>query len=84
MSHLEPEFYFSADHITFSAQYLEFKLAEMSTRLVASRLLVRRAAVALQNKDPDFVAACSMAKLFATEECTQVLQYDIDWLTCTV
>ncbi|XP_042330949.1 isobutyryl-CoA dehydrogenase, mitochondrial [Sceloporus undulatus] len=50
-------------------QYLQFQLAEMATRLVASRLMVRNAARALQEEREDAVALCSMAKLFATDEC---------------
>ncbi|XP_025320636.1 isobutyryl-CoA dehydrogenase, mitochondrial isoform X1 [Canis lupus baileyi] len=50
-------------------QYLQFKLADMATRLVASRLIIRNAAVALQEEREDAVALCSMAKLFATDEC---------------
>ncbi|XP_054650158.1 isobutyryl-CoA dehydrogenase, mitochondrial [Dunckerocampus dactyliophorus] len=53
-------------------QFLQFKLAEMATKLVASRLLVREAAVALQEARPDAVALCSMAKLFATDECFNI------------
>lgn len=53
-------------------QFLQFRLAEMATRLVASRLLVRQAAVALQENRPDAVSLCSMAKLFATDECFAV------------
>ncbi|GAB5577267.1 isobutyryl-CoA dehydrogenase [Prionailurus iriomotensis] len=52
-----------------SNQYLQFKLADMATRLVASRLIIRSAAVALQEEREDAVALCSMAKLFATDEC---------------
>ncbi|XP_063063387.1 isobutyryl-CoA dehydrogenase, mitochondrial [Engraulis encrasicolus] len=52
-----------------SNQFLQFKLAEMATKLVASRLLVREAARALQEGRPDSVALCSMAKLFVTDEC---------------
>ncbi|XP_026779823.3 isobutyryl-CoA dehydrogenase, mitochondrial isoform X1 [Pangasianodon hypophthalmus] len=52
-----------------NSQFLQFKLAEMATKLVASRLLVRQAAVALQENRPDAVSLCSMAKLFATDEC---------------
>ncbi|XP_066518663.1 isobutyryl-CoA dehydrogenase, mitochondrial isoform X1 [Hoplias malabaricus] len=55
-----------------SSQFLQFKLAEMATRLVASRLLVRQAAVALQEDRPDAVSLCAMAKLFATDECFSV------------
>ncbi|KAJ6656078.1 hypothetical protein lerEdw1_004484 [Lerista edwardsae] len=50
-------------------QYLQFQLAEMATRLVAARLMVRNAAQALQGEREDAVALCSMAKLFATDEC---------------
>ncbi|XP_053729151.1 isobutyryl-CoA dehydrogenase, mitochondrial [Synchiropus splendidus] len=53
-------------------QFLQFKLAEMATKLVASRLLVREAATALQENRPDAVALCSMAKLFATDECFNI------------
>lgn len=53
-------------------QYLQFKLADMATRLVASRLMIRSAAVALQEEREDAVALCSMAKLFATDECFAV------------
>ncbi|XP_070256158.1 isobutyryl-CoA dehydrogenase, mitochondrial isoform X1 [Myotis yumanensis] len=52
-----------------SGKYLQFKLADMATRLVASRLMVRSAAVALQEEREDAVALCAMAKLFATDEC---------------
>ncbi|XP_029428560.1 isobutyryl-CoA dehydrogenase, mitochondrial isoform X2 [Rhinatrema bivittatum] len=52
-----------------SNQYLQFKLAEMATRLVAARLMVRNAACSLQEGRGDAVALCSMAKLFATDEC---------------
>ena len=44
----------------------------MATELVASRMLVRNAAIALENKHPDTVALCSMAKYFATETCFNV------------
>lgn len=44
----------------------------MATQLLASRLIVRNAARALDNSDPSSVALCSMAKLFATEECFKV------------
>uniref|UniRef100_A0A3Q3QQW9 short-chain 2-methylacyl-CoA dehydrogenase n=1 Tax=Monopterus albus TaxID=43700 RepID=A0A3Q3QQW9_MONAL len=55
-----------------NSQFLQFKLAEMATRLVASRLLVREAATALQENRPDAVSLCSMAKLFATDECFNI------------
>ena len=57
-------------------QYLQFRLAEMATQLVASRLMIRNAAIALDSKDPNAVSLCSMAKLFATEECFKVCTYN--------
>ena len=56
----------------FSPQYIQFKLAEMATSLVTSRLVVREAARALDNKSGSAVSLASMAKLFATERCFQV------------
>ncbi|XP_046891453.1 isobutyryl-CoA dehydrogenase, mitochondrial [Hypomesus transpacificus] len=53
-------------------QFLQFKLAEMATKLVASRLMVRQAAVSLQENRADAVALCSMAKLFVTDECFDI------------
>lgn len=53
-------------------QYLQFKLAEMATQLMCSRLVVRNAATALQTKHKDTVTLCSMAKLFATEQCFHI------------
>ncbi|XP_072320325.1 isobutyryl-CoA dehydrogenase, mitochondrial [Eucyclogobius newberryi] len=53
-------------------QYLQFQLAEMATKLTASRLMVREAAKALQEGRSDAVSLCSMAKLFATDECFSI------------
>jgi len=44
----------------------------MFTKLVASRLLVRKAAIALDQNAKDTVTLCSMAKLFATDTCFDV------------
>lgn len=72
------------DPVWFSSplalQYLQFKLADMATRLVASRLMIRNAAVALQEEREDAVVLCSMAKLFATDECFAVRD-DAFWLS---
>lgn len=51
----------------------------MATRLVASRLVIRSAAAALQEGREDAVTLCSMAKLFATDECFVVS--DALWLS---
>jgi alkylation response protein AidB-like acyl-CoA dehydrogenase len=48
-------------------QALQFKLADMSTELEAARLMVRRAADALDKRDPQATKLCAMAKRFATD-----------------
>ena len=60
-------------------QGLQFKLADMETQLEAARLMVRRAAAALDGGDPGATRlCCAMAKRFATdagfEVANQVLQ----------
>ncbi len=48
-------------------QGLQFKLADMETELEAARLMVRRAAAALDAGDPAASRLCAMAKRFATD-----------------
>ncbi len=48
-------------------QALQFKLADMATELEAARLMVRRAAAALDAGRPDATRLCAMAKRFATD-----------------
>jgi alkylation response protein AidB-like acyl-CoA dehydrogenase len=48
-------------------QGLQFRLADMETDLEAGRLMVRRAAAALDAKDPSATRLCAMAKRFATD-----------------
>ncbi|UUM32406.1 acyl-CoA dehydrogenase family protein [Vibrio japonicus] len=59
-------------------QALQFKLADMTTELVAARQLVRLAASKLDKHSPDATAYCAMAKRFATDVgfkvCDQALQ----------
>merc|ERR1719309_377675 len=54
-------------------QHNQFQLAKMSTKLVASRAMVRNAARALDSQHPDAVQLCAMAKLFATENCFEIV-----------
>ena len=51
---------------------VRFALAEMATKLEASRQMLWRAARALDDKDPDHVELCAMAKMFVTETCWDV------------
>jgi isobutyryl-CoA dehydrogenase len=59
-------------------QALQFKLADMATELAAARLMVWRAAAALDRSAADATLACAMAKRFATdvafEVCNDALQ----------
>jgi alkylation response protein AidB-like acyl-CoA dehydrogenase len=48
-------------------QGLQWRLADMATDLDAARLMVRRAAHALDIKDPAATRYCAMAKRFATD-----------------
>src|SRR3546814_8976238 len=48
-------------------QALRFKLADMATDLEASRLMVHRAAAALDGRLPDATMLSAMAKCFATD-----------------
>ncbi len=48
-------------------QSIQFKLADMQTELAAARLMVQRAAAALDNGDPAATQFSAMAKRFATD-----------------
>ena len=53
-------------------QALQFRLADMATGLEAARLMVHRAAAALDEGAPDATLRCAMAKRFATDTCFTV------------
>lgn len=59
-------------------QNTQFKLADMATRLVAARQMVRLAAFKLDSAQPEASSYCAMAKRFATdvgfEVCNDALQ----------
>ncbi|WP_455373307.1 acyl-CoA dehydrogenase family protein [Limibacillus halophilus] len=59
-------------------QALQFKLADMATELEAARLLLHRAAAALDAKSPEATKLCAMSKRFATDLgfkiCNEALQ----------
>lgn len=48
-------------------QALQFKIADMTTELVAARQMVRLGAFKLDSNDPEKTAYCAMAKRFATD-----------------
>lgn len=51
---------------------IRFTLADMATALETSRLMLWRAAVALDSDEPDKVALCAMAKRYVTDACFEV------------
>lgn len=51
---------------------IRFTLADMATALETSRLMLWRAAGALDDDDPDKVSLCAMAKLYVTDACFDV------------
>ena len=53
-------------------QAIQFKLADMATELEAARLMVRRAAAAIDAGDPQATMLCAMAKRFATDAAFEV------------
>lgn len=59
-------------------QATQFKLADMTTELVAARQMVRLAAFKLDHKEPEATAFCAMTKRFATDVgfkiCNEALQ----------
>uniref|UniRef100_A0A914VR89 Isobutyryl-CoA dehydrogenase, mitochondrial n=1 Tax=Plectus sambesii TaxID=2011161 RepID=A0A914VR89_9BILA len=54
-------------------QWNQFKLAEMATKIVTSRMIIRDAAEHLQQKSVHTAALCAMAKLHATDSCFEVV-----------
>ena len=53
-------------------QVTQFKLADMATELEASRLMVLRAACALDSQDKQVTKLCAMAKRYATDVCSEI------------
>ena len=53
-------------------QALQFKLADMATELEAARLMVHRAAAAIDRGAADATMRCAMAKRFATDLCFRI------------
>lgn len=53
-------------------QVSQFKLADMATELEASRLMLYRAAAAVDGDDPSAAKYCAMAKRFATDACFDI------------
>lgn len=53
-------------------QNTQFMLADMATKLEASKMMIYSAAHKLDSRHPNAGAACAMAKRFATEMCSEI------------
>lgn len=53
-------------------QNIQFKLADMATGLLSSRLMIRQAATMLDQHHPSAASSVAMAKVHATERCFQI------------
>lgn len=60
------------EHKLAEFQHIQFQLADMATNLIASRLLVRKAARLFQEGSPHSTVYSSMAKKFTTDRCFEV------------
>ncbi len=74
---LEASINYSAERKQFGKsidkfQVIQFKLADMATDLEASRLMVLRAASALDKADKQATKLCAMAKRYATDVCSEI------------
>ena len=74
---LEASLNYAADRKQFGKtldkfQVTQFKLADMATELEASRLMVLRAACALDSHDKQVTKLCAMAKRYATDVCSEI------------
>jgi len=56
-------------------QNIQFKLADMATDLVASRLMVRNAARMIDSQHPEKTMFSAMAKRYATDSCFDIVNY---------
>ena len=59
---------------------IRFALADMATALETSRLMLWRAAEALDNDEADKVTLCAMAKLYVTDSCYDVADRSLQLL----
>jgi hypothetical protein len=70
--------YVQGGRILIKHQAVALRLADMITRLNATRSLLREAALAVDEGAPDADALCNMAKVFASEEIMKVVQHAME------
>ncbi|KAI9238991.1 isobutyryl-CoA dehydrogenase [Podila verticillata NRRL 6337] len=59
-------------HALADFQNIQFKLADMATGLLSSRLMIRQAAAMLDQNHPNVASSTAMAKIHATERCFRI------------
>jgi alkylation response protein AidB-like acyl-CoA dehydrogenase len=64
--------------ILIKHQAVAVRLADMATKIEATRALLNRAARACDEDSPDADTLCNMAKLFASEEILKVAQHAVE------
>jgi alkylation response protein AidB-like acyl-CoA dehydrogenase len=70
--------YVQGGRILIKHQAVALRLADMATRIEATRALLERAARAVDEDAGDAEALCNMAKLFASEEILKVAQHAVE------
>jgi alkylation response protein AidB-like acyl-CoA dehydrogenase len=70
--------YVQGGRILIKHQAVALRLADMATRLEATRALTERAAAAVDAKAANADALCNMAKLFASEEILKVATHAVE------
>ena len=70
--------YVQGGRILIKHQAVAVRLADMATKIEATRALLNRAASACDEDSPDADTLCNMAKLFASEEILKVAQHAVE------
>jgi alkylation response protein AidB-like acyl-CoA dehydrogenase len=70
--------YVQGGRILIKHQAVAARLADMATKIEATRALLERAARACDDDSPDAETLCNMAKLFASEEILKVAQHAVE------
>jgi alkylation response protein AidB-like acyl-CoA dehydrogenase len=70
--------YVQGGRILIKHQAVAVRLADMATKIEATRALLNRAAQACDEDSPDADTLCNMAKLFASEEILKVAQHAVE------
>ncbi|NMM28910.1 MAG: acyl-CoA/acyl-ACP dehydrogenase [Glaciimonas sp.] len=72
------ETYVQGGQILIKHQAVARRIADMATKLSATRALLREAAIAVDENAPNQDALCNMAKVFASEEILKVVQHGME------